>query len=50
MDTFDYPKSKWIKNWGICNDKALYLYDFTRNTKPKIIIETGTLTSNQKEF
>ena len=42
MNTFDYPKSKCIKNWGICDDKAYFLYNFTKNIKPKVIIETGT--------
>ena len=37
-----FPKSEWIHNWGIDQQNANYLYEHIIQTKPKLIIETGT--------
>ena len=37
-----HPSNKWIHNWGINEKNAIFLYEHIINTKPKIIIETGT--------
>ena len=38
----NFPKSKWIYNWGIDRKNAEYLYNFIIENKSQIIIETGT--------
>ena len=37
-----FPKSKWISNWGIQQNNANSLYKHILQTKPNIILETGT--------
>lgn len=37
-----FPKSEWINNWGIDNYSANSLYKHILQTKPKIVLETGT--------
>ena len=37
-----YPQSKWTYNWGIDKHNAESLYKHIIDTKPKIILETGT--------
>lgn len=37
-----FPESKWIYKWGIDQNNANDLYQHILNTKPTIIIETGT--------
>jgi len=37
-----FPESKWIFKWGIDQNNANYIYQHILDTKPKIIIETGT--------
>lgn len=41
-NNIDFPKSKWLNNWGIDQENAKYLDDFIKRTKPEIILETGT--------
>jgi hypothetical protein len=38
----DVPESKWIHKWGIDNINAQFIYNMITNSKPNIIIETGT--------
>ena len=38
----DFPKSEWIHNWGIDIKNAVFVDNFIKSKKPKIIIETGT--------
>jgi len=36
------PSSKWIHKWGIDDINAQFIYNMIINSKPEIIIETGT--------
>lgn len=36
------PSSKWIHKWGIDDINAQFIYNMIINSKPQIIIETGT--------
>ena len=38
----DFPKSKWIHNWGIDQSNANDLHNLISHQKPQIIVETGT--------
>jgi cephalosporin hydroxylase len=38
----EIPENKWIHKWGIDNINAQFIYNMIINSKPKIIIETGT--------
>jgi len=38
----EFPESKWIHNWGIDKSNANFVDKFIKETKPKVIIETGT--------
>ena len=37
-NNIDFPKSKWLNNWGIDQENAKYLDDFIKRTKPEIIL------------
>mgnify|MGYP000710307368 CR=1 FL=1 len=38
----DFPKSKWIHNWGIDASNAKFLDAYIKELKPEVIVETGT--------
>lgn len=38
----NFPKSKWLSNWGIDKLNAQYIDKLIKNIKPEIILETGT--------
>lgn len=38
----NFPVSKWIHKWGIDKLNAIFIDNFIKSKKPKIIIETGT--------
>ena len=38
----DFPKSRWINNWGIEKSNAESLHNLIIKNKPKVILETGT--------